>query len=185
MRNTKTQNVIVEGLRRDIQATNDPVSVVIVEAFDNAHRNRLSATAIKGFADLIGDWKRVNYLLAERSPGGNSIGVAFTDSGSLQIMQDGGFKLVKVHDHYENGCSRQDAMTETGRVSINGAKLVFLIGSGSRQTKEGCSNQMQRIAIRPQTAAYSWSVRPSPNDERSTMLCINIDDKTSECYEKQ
>jgi hypothetical protein len=103
----------------------------------------------------------------------------------MEIRADGSFKLIKVHDHYEGGCSRQDAMTESGRVSVSGTKIAFQITAGSRQTKDGCSNAGARNAIRPQTASYSWSIRPNPNDERSTMLCINTSAETAECYEKQ
>jgi hypothetical protein len=184
MRTRKTQDVLIESLRRDIEATKDPVSIVIVEAFDRAHIDRGKATAPKGFSDLIGTWKRTDYLLAQRSPAGGQIGVGYTDSGNIEIMADGRFKLLKVHDYYAGSCSRQDAMTETGRLSVSGTKIVFQIMAGSRQTKDGCSGAGARTVIKPETASYTWSIRPNPNNERVTMLCINIDAQTAECYEK-
>ena len=59
-----SQAVIVESLRRDIGDSNDPVSAVLIEAFDEAHADRRDETSAKGFRDLVGTWKRVDYLLA-------------------------------------------------------------------------------------------------------------------------
>ena len=51
------QTAIIEGLRRDAAETNDPVSTVLVEAFDQAHPNMRASTRARTFADLVGTWK--------------------------------------------------------------------------------------------------------------------------------
>ena len=58
MSNADTQRVLIESYRRDIQATNDPVSIVLVEAFDSAHPQMRAETRARSARDLIGSWRR-------------------------------------------------------------------------------------------------------------------------------
>jgi hypothetical protein len=181
-----SQNVIIESLRRDIEATGDNVSKVLVEAFDSAHPTQRSATRAKTFQDLVGTWKRTDFLLAEKAPYGNSqIGVSYTDSGSLEVMSDGNYKLVHVHNNYTNGCSRIDGSTESGTVSTKGTNLFFVVKSGSTETKDGCLNRSQRGVIKPRTETLVWSIRPNPDKNNIPTLCINTGSDSAVCYEKQ
>jgi hypothetical protein len=186
LHNESTQNTIIEALRRDILASNDPVSVVIVEAFDNAHHGRAAATSVKTFKDLVGGWRRSDSLLADRqSYGSEQIGVSYTDSGSLEIRADGSFKLVKVHNHIQNGCSRLDGSTESGLVSLEGSSLFFQVTGGSEQVEDGCLKRQSHTVLKPRGDKFSWSIRSNPNNESATMLCLSTPAGKSECYEKQ
>jgi hypothetical protein len=183
---TSSQNVIIESLRRDIEATGDNVSKVLVEAFDAAHPNQRGATRAKTFQDLIGTWKRTDFLLAEKGPYGNSqMGVSYTDSGSLEISSDGSYQLVRVHNNYTNGCSRIDGSTEPGTVSAKGTNLVFVVKSGSTETKDACLNRSQRGIIKPHTETLVWSIRPNPDKNNIATLCVNTGSDSAVCYEKQ
>ncbi|HEY0461204.1 MAG TPA: hypothetical protein VGC97_18860 [Pyrinomonadaceae bacterium] len=180
-----SQNVIIESLRRDIEATGDEVSKVLVEAFDAAHADRRMATRAKTFNDLIGVWKRTDSLLAEKPSYGGQMGVSYTDAGTLEIKPDGSYKLVKVHNYYGSGCSRMDGSTESGTVTAKGTNLIFQIKSGSTETKDGCVNRDARTTVKPHTETLAWSIRPNPDNDNIATLCINTGKDTAACYEKQ
>lgn len=182
---SSSQNVIIESLRRDIEATGDEVSRVLVEAFDAAHGDRRAASRAKTFNDLIGVWKRTDFLVADKPDSGGQIGAGYTDTGTLKINEDGSYQLVKVHNHYGSGCSRMDGSTESGSVSTKGTNLIFQVKSGSTETKDGCLQQNSRGAIKPHMETLAWSIRPNPDKENIATLCINTGKDTAVCYEKQ
>jgi len=183
---SKSQKVIVESLRRDIVATNDDVSRVLLEAFDAAHGELRVATRAKTFSDLVGVWKSTDFLLADKNAyGGGQIGAGYTDTAILEIRSDGGYKLIKVHNHYANGCSRMDGSTESGTVSANGTNLIFQVKSGTTEITDGCLNLNSRTSSKPATKTLPWSIRQNPDKENLETLCINTDKETAVCYEKQ
>jgi len=180
-----SQKVIVESLRRDIEATGDDVSKVLVEAFDSAHSEMRGSTRAKTFDDLVGVWKRTDFLLPDKQTyGSGQIGAGYTDTATLEIKPDGSYKLVKVHDHYTNGCSRMDGSTELGVVSAKGTDLIFQVKSGSTEITDGCLKRTSRSVIRPHIETLPWSIRPNPDKENIATLCINTGKDTAICYER-
>jgi hypothetical protein len=183
---SRSQKVIVESLRRDIEATNDDVSKVLVEPFDAAHSELRGATRAKTFSDLVGVWKSTDFLLADKNAyGGGQIGAGYTDTAVLEIKSDGSYKLIKVHNHYASGCSRMDGSTESGTVSANGTNMIFQVKSGTTEITDGCLNRNSRSLIKPSTKTFPWSIRPNPDKENIQTLCISTDKETAVCYEKQ
>ena len=182
---TSSQATIVEGLRRDAAETGDPVSGVLVEAFDITHPGRGDETRVRTFADLVGTWKRQDALGARVDPNsGRAVGVSYTDSGALEITQKGAFTMVKVHNHCSGTCCRMDGSEEKGTVSLVAGKMVFQTVSGSKLTEDPCVGAKQRSAIKAHRESVSWSIRPNPNNNATT-LCLNTGPDTAECYEKQ
>ena len=181
-----SQKVIVETLRRDIQETGDDVSRVLVEAFDSAHSDMREATRAKTFSDLVGTWKQTDFLLADKnSYGSGQVGSGYTETSVLEISSNGNFKLLKVHDHYGSNCSRRDASTEQGVVITKGTNLIFQIKSGSSEVTDGCVKQTSHAVIKPRIDTLTWSIRPNPEKENLTTLCINTGKDTATCYERQ
>lgn len=181
------QAVIVESLRRDIIETHDEVSVVLVEAFDKAHPDLSQQTTAKTFDDLIGNWKQTDYVLQQKNAWDNSaVGAGYTNTEILEINSDHTFKLVKVHDHYSNGCDQQTGSTQTGAIAVEGTNLVLNTEKGSSETNDNCNPQFnQRLVINSGTETFVWSVRPNPDDEKIIMLCLNKGHDSAVCFEKQ
>jgi hypothetical protein len=186
LRNT-SQALIVESLRRDILATHDEVSIVLVEAFDKAHPDLSQQTAAKTFDDLIGNWKQTDYLLQQKNSwDDNAAGVGYTNTETFEINSDHTFKLIKIHDHYSNGCDQRTASTETGRITVKGIDLVLKVEKGTLETSDNCNSQFnKRTVINLHTETYVWSVRPNPDNEKAIMLCLNTEKDPAVCYEKQ
>jgi hypothetical protein len=181
---SSSQASIVEGLRRDVANTSDPVSAVLVEAFDRAHPNLRNTTRMMSFADLVGTWKRSDALGSRVDPTGRVSGVSFTDSGTIQIQQNGSFAFVKVHNHCSSGCCRLDGSEEFGTVSIISSNLVFQTTRGSKLTEDGCLKANQRTQTKPHREAFAWAVRTNPNTSAPT-LCLTSAAGESSCYDKQ
>ncbi|PYT01675.1 MAG: hypothetical protein DMF63_02180 [Acidobacteria bacterium] len=181
---SSSQASIVEGLRRDIANTSDPVSVVLVEAFDRAHPNMSNATRMMAFADLVGTWKRSDALGARIDPSGRASGVSFTDSGTIEIQQNGSFGFVKVHNNCSGGCCRLDGSEEFGSISIVAGNLVLQTNRGSKLTEDGCLHAKQRTQAKPHRESFAWSVRTNPNSNAPT-LCLTSAAGESSCYDKQ
>lgn len=181
---TSSQSAIVEALRRDVADTGDPVSVVLVEAFDIAHPSMRSATRVRSFTDLVGTWKRQDALGARLGPNGGAVGVSYTDSGALEITAKGAFTLVKVHNHCSGSCCRMDGSEEKGTVSLVSGKMVFQTLNGSKLIEDACLGAKQRSSIRAHRETVGWSIRPNPNNNATT-LCLNMGPDKAECYEKQ
>jgi len=180
-----SQAVIVEGFRRDAAETADPVSVVLIEAFDGAHPGMRGVTRAHTFVDLVGIWKRQDALGARVDPNnGSAVGVSYTDSGTLEINSQGTFTLVKVHNHCSGGCCRLDGSEESGTVAIVSGQLIFQTNKGSKLIEDACVGAKQRTAIKPHRESMGWSIRPNINSG-ATSLCLNIEPGKAECYEKQ
>jgi hypothetical protein len=180
-----SQAVIVEGFRRDAADTGDPVSGVLVEAFDNAHPGMRGATRAHTFSDLVGTWKRQDALGARIDPNnGSALGVSYTDSGTLEITPRGSFNLVKVHNHCSGGCCRLEGSEESGTVTLASGQLDFQTNKGSKLIDDACVGAKQRSAIKPHSESMGWSIRPNINNG-VTSLCLNTEPGKAECYEKQ
>jgi len=157
---------------------------VLVEAFDRAHPNMRDATRMMSFGDLVGIWRRSDALGARVDPTGRVSGVSFTDSGTMEIKQDGSFALVKVHNHCSGGCCRLDGSEEFGSVSLVSGNLVFQTNRGSKLTEDGCLGAKQRTQTRPHRETFAWSVRNNPNSSAPT-LCLTSASGESACYDKE
>src|SRR5436190_1945841 len=181
---SSSQASFVEGLRRDVANTSDRVSAVLVEAFDRAHPNMRNATRMMSFGDLVGTWKRSDALGARVDPAGHVSGVSFTDSGTIEIQQNGSFGFVKVHNHCSGGCCRLDGSEEFGSVSLVSGNLVFQTTRGSKLTEDGCLNAKQRTQTKPHRETFAWSVRTNPNSNAPT-LCLTSATGESSCFDKQ
>jgi hypothetical protein len=180
-----SQAVVVESLRRDAAETGDPVSGVLVEAYDIAHPGMRAATRAHTFADLVGTWKRQDALGARLDPNnGSAVGVSYTDSGTLEITSQGSFNLVKVHNHCGGGCCRLDGSEESGTVTLVSGQLAFQTSKGSKLTDDACMGAKQRSDIKPSRSTVGWTIRPNINTG-VTSLCLNTVGGKSECYEKQ
>ena len=180
-----SQVAIVEGLRRDAAGTGDPVSTVLVEAFDTAHPAMRAATRERTFADLVGIWKRQDALGSRVDPNsGAAVGVSYTDSRALDITSQGTFKFVRAHNHCNGGCCRLDGSEETGSVSLVAGQLVFQTTKGSALIDDGCIGKQQRTATKPHRDSMGWSIRQGLNNNVTT-LCLNTGPGKAECYEKQ
>jgi hypothetical protein len=182
---TSSQLVIVEAMRRD---PNDPVSAVLIEAYDAAHPDRKAATRARGAADLIGIWKREDGLMAEKYPGRSPSGVSYTDSATLEISADGRFKHIKVHNHCSGsgGCCRMDGATEHGTISLEGTKLAFDVQSGSEMVRDGCAPGLaSQSAIKPRKESFVWSIRKDSSRNNALALCWNTGPDSAVCYWKQ
>lgn len=177
-----SQQVFVESLRRD---SGDEVAQALIEAYDVAHPGRQQATRPRGFADLLGVWKRDDALLADRTPGGTPVGVSYTDSGTLEIQANGRYKLVKAHNHCSGNCCTLTGSTEYGMVSVEGTKLLFHVQSGSEMVKDGCNPSLNHQGtIKPHQESGSWTIRSNPNNNAQT-LCWSTSSDAAVCYEKQ
>ncbi|MFL6466610.1 MAG: hypothetical protein ACJ72Z_01490 [Pyrinomonadaceae bacterium] len=182
---TSSQGAIVEGLRRDAAETGDPVSGVLVEAFDIKHPGQSGETRVRTFADLVGIWKRQDALGAGVDPNsGRTVGVSYTDSGTLEITSNRAFTMVKVHNHCSGTCCRMDGSEEKGTVSLVTGKMVFQTLSGSKLTEDACLAAKQRSPVKAHSQTVTWSIRPNP-DTNATTLCLNTGPDKAECYEKQ
>lgn len=179
------QTAIIEGLRRDAAETNDPVSTVLVEAFDQAHPNMRASTRARTFADLVGTWKKQDSLLADRNPySGSPQGVSYTDSHSVQIDADGKFAVVKVHNHCNGGCCRLDGEEDFETVNLGSGNLNFQTTKGSKLIDDGCLGKKQRTEVVTHRDSFSWSIRKNPNTG-ALSLCLTSADGKSECFDKQ
>jgi len=184
LRNT-SQAAFIEAYRRDIAVSNDPVYIVLVEAFDKAHADKREATRAKSFNDLIGTWRKSDALLARRdSYSGAAVGVSFTDSATLEIFASGAFHLVKAHNNCSSGCCRMDGAEEFGKISIVAGAFVYWLEKGSSLIDDACLGKKQRTVAKPHKETFKWIVRPNPNNGAAT-LCLTNDAKEVQCYEKQ
>jgi hypothetical protein len=177
------QQMLLDSLRLD---TKDPVSVVLVEAYDASHprANRRP----KDLSDLAGVWKRQDGLLADRYRDGRTVGVSYTDSGALEISASGQFKYVRVHNHCSGGsrCCTQNASTEEGVISLDGAQLVFDVRSGSEMVEDGCSPALNhRGPVKPRIESFPWSLRPNPDRGSEPTLCWNTSPDAAVCFAKE
>jgi hypothetical protein len=179
-----SQAAIVEGLRRDVANTSDPVSAVLIEAFDRAHPSMRAATRTRTFEDLVGTWKRQDALGSRVDSSGRVSGVSFTDSSTIEIDPNGSFALVNVHNHCSGGCCRLDGSEEFGSVSLVSGNLVFQTNKGSKLIEDGCLGAKQRTLIKAHRSVLSWSVRTNPNNNAPT-LCLSSGTEESKCYDKQ
>jgi hypothetical protein len=179
-----SQTAIVEGLRRDAASTNDPVSIVLVEAFDKAHANLRSATRMQTFADLIGTWKYQDALGASVDASGRASGVSFTDTATIEINSKGEFAFVKVHNHCGSGRCRLDGSEEFGSAVLTAGKLVLQTNRGSQLVEDGAVGVKKRTVMKPHSETLAWSIRKNINNDSPT-LCLTGSDGESRCFDKQ
>jgi len=178
-----SQKILVEAFRRD---ANDSVSKLFIEAYDAAHPDRVQSTKTRTFEDLIGNWKRSDGLIAEKSYDAQAAGVSYTESETIEISADGKFKHMKVHSHYSGACSEIDGKTEYGKIRTDGTRLIFEILSGTEMVKNACApslNQQEKIMPRKET--FPWVIKTEPDNNNILTLCWNTTDTTAVCFEKE
>jgi len=172
---------IVESMRR----STDPALMILLAAFDKAHPDMKTATQARGFADIVGMWKRTDGLIADKGPGGNAMGVSYTTSDMLEVKSDGSYRRVQIHDHYSGSCRNMEAVTESGTLSIAGNMLQFNVRSGTKVIQDNCQPALnRRDKIPSRKEQFPWSVRPGVNDPSVLMLCWNTDSTSALCFEK-
>ncbi len=179
------QVTLVEGIRRGGMQT--PLLRAFVELFDQAHPDRVAATRAKGFADLVGTWRREDSLMpsVDRYTGTPTT-TSFTDARTLAIAADGHFKHVQSHNHCSGGvCCRMWGSTELGTVRVEGAELVFEVKSGDKFTRDSCSGLNLPGKIEPHRESVTWTIRPNPHLNNAPALCWTTEAKENVCYNKQ
>jgi len=122
----------VGNLRRSVPQ--NPVLLALVDLFDQAHPERRQATQAKGFSDLVGKWRWEDYSYASRDAyTREQVGISYTDSGTLEVMPDGQFKRLHVHNHCSSAgtarCCLMTGSSEEG--TVEKGMLVFQIQSGA------------------------------------------------------
>jgi hypothetical protein len=126
--------------------------------------------------------------MANRSFDGRVSGVAYTDSGSLEVAKDGRFAHVRVHNHCSasGGCCRLDGSTERGTLSLEGPRLVFAVQSGTQMVKDDCAPAIRtETAVPPRVERVTWSLRPNPAQRNEITLCWSTTSGEAVCYARQ
>jgi len=146
--------------------------------FDQAHPERRQATQAKGFSDLVGKWRWEDYSYASRDAyTREQVGISYTDSGTLEVMPDGQFKRLHVHNHCSSAgtarCCLMTGSSEEG--TVEKGMLVFQIQSGAHGVSNSCSSaSATQSAIAPHREAFPWSIRLNPVHNNAQTLCWNI-----------
>jgi hypothetical protein len=182
------QQGVIDALRAD---KDSPDSVVLVEAYDAAHPDRKNQAGANDIARIVGTWKRVDFLNADRNPTtGRLQGVSFTDSRVLEISSDGNFKYLWTHNHCNNGsgygsrsCCHQTASHREGTVSIEGVNLVFQMAPGLDLYKDECDHSQDKQS-RTEAARVSYPAQTGPSNGK-VYLCWDEPGQKKICLEKQ
>ncbi len=188
------QSAVVEQARKK---PNDPEIRVILEIYDAAHPERKDFMRTHGMGDLVGEWKRVDALLASRVGTTHTyVGQSMTDTLILNIFSDGHFKHQWSHSQCRglSECCQMYGTNVDGGVSAQGSNVVLRASSGAALMKDACTPSLNFFkSMNPDPANLVWSVtQPNAN---STRLCFsdrpfgfNFDHKAPAepvCYEKQ
>ena len=142
-----------------------------------------------GIAALIGAWEVGGGLPAQTNPlTGEATGGSFTEARRLEVFPDGQFKHVLSHRHCEGAgaarCCSEEAVLEQGRLSVEGARLVFDVEGGGTIRKDGCNPALSREGtVGRSRESFAWSLKPAA-DGGST-LCLRNDSGGGACYQKQ
>ncbi len=186
------QSAVVDEMRKK---TNDPQSRVILEIYDAAHPERKDFMRTHGMADLVGQWKRIDYMSPQTSPNSHEvIGVSFTDSLILIVFSDGHFKHFWVHSHCEPHyrCCHKYSTDVQGTVSVEGGQLVLKAESGTQLLDAPCNQAANSFGqIQPHAEKLAWSIQRGANN--GLVLCLAAPPfnpwqqgpAKSVCYERQ
>lgn len=187
------QSAFVAGLRKQ---PNDPAARQLLEIYDTTHPERKNLMQTRGLDNLVGEWKRVDALLAARGPNNTYYGSTSTDTLILNIFPDGHFKHHWSHSHChgQSECCGNYGTDVNGEISAQGSNLVLRANSGTALMRNACTPSTNFFkSMNPEPASLAWSV--SRPDAGRTRLCLsdrpfgfNFDHKAPAevvCYEKQ
>jgi len=186
IRDSNRQGVI-DALRAD---TGSPDSVVIVEAYDAAHPESKGSVEGSRIASLVGTWKRVDYLSANKNRyTGRLEGVSYTDTRTLEVLPEGAFKYSWVHGHcdYTSGaCCHQQASFRNGTIALEGTNLVLNMAPGNDLYKDDCNHSLDKNSpTKAAKVSYPWTFSRDPNQNNALFLCWDEPGKKNVCLKKQ
>ena len=165
------QSAFVESMRL---RPNDPVPRQLIDIYDAAHPERKDFMRAHGMDNLVGEWKRIDYLSPQTTPYTHEIiGASFTDSLILTIFPDGHFKHFWVHGHCDSGnkCCRNYGTDVRGTVSVLGGQLVLAAASETQLSNSPCNPGANSFgAIQPHEERFRWEMRRGSNN--SPALCL-------------
>lgn len=183
------QTTLVEAARR--YSGQDPVIDLLVAAFDRAHPDGAQTTRARGLADLVGTWKKEDYLTPSKNPITHlAIGPSWQDGGTITVQPGGEFKFIHVHNHCDNApgrnCCRLDGYTWQGTLAIEHGDLAFNIRSGGTSHQDSCMPSMNRnTVLSSQKETASWQFRLNPAHDNAPAICMHPRSGEAGCYTKQ
>ena len=186
------RSAYVDSLRKQ---PNDALARLILEIYDAAHPERKDFMRAHGMGDLVGEWKRIDYLSPTTAPYSHEvIGISFTDSLILDFYSDGHFKHFWVHSHCDSGyrCCRKYGTDVSGTVFVEGGKLVLKAESGTQLSDVPCNPAANSFGhIQPHEESFALSIKRRANNGLALCLAAQPFDPWQQgpgktmCYEKQ
>jgi hypothetical protein len=165
---------VAESARRN--GPRDLVLAALVAAYDQAHPDRIAATRAKGFADLVGMWKRGDALAPQRNPfTGAPAGVSFSEAESLQFGADHRFIRALYHEHCGGTgvrCCTTYRLGWQGTADVEGGQLALHISAGLELMSDSCRpGWVQREEVKPRVERLDWSMSPDRKRGDRPRLC--------------
>jgi hypothetical protein len=166
-----SQSAFVDELRKQ---PDEPEARQLLEIYDAAHPERKDFMSTHGMADLVGEWKRVDFSLPTTNPNSHEVtGINFTDSLILTIFSDGHFKHFWAHSHCgaRYTCCSKYSTDVKGTVLMDGGQLVLKAESGTQLFDAPCTPAANSFGqIQPHEERLNWSIKFASNN--GIALCL-------------
>jgi hypothetical protein len=189
---TANQSSFVDSLRKK---PNDPMARELLEIYDAAHPERKDFMRTHGMGELVGEWKRIDYLAPQTNPNSHeAIGISFTDSLIFTVYPDGHFRHFWVHSHCgsRNTCCDKYSTDVKGTVIVEGGQLVLKAETGTQLFDAPCNHVNNSFGqIQPHEERFASSIKPAANSRMTLCLATQPFDPRQEgpgkavCYEKK
>ena len=189
---TANQSSYVDSLRKK---PNDPMARELLEIYDAAHPERKDFMRMHGMGNLVGEWKRIDYISPQTNPASHEvIGTSFTDSLIFTVYPDGHFRHFWVHSHCgsRNTCCDKYSTDVKGTVIVEGGQLVLKAETGTQLFDAPCNHINNSFGqIQPHEERFASSIKPAANNRMTLCLATQPFDPWQQgpgktvCYEKK
>jgi len=173
------QEGVIKAMKED---PNDPMNQVLAAAYRRSRSASTTPGSAGSLGDIVGRWQvsHMNSLTTQNVYSG-AIGDSNGMIAEFDVKPDGRVIFSFYLSQVNYGCTTKLKTTKTGRVSIDGSRLVFNYATGTTTSQDSCNAKYNYTkSLGPTTDAYDFGLSTKDGKRQ---LCI-ANDKLKDCAVK-
>lgn len=170
---------VIKAMKED---PNDPMNQVLAAAYRRSQSASAAPGSVGSRGDVVGRWQvsHMNSLTTQNAYSG-AIGDSNGMIAEFDIKPDGRVIYSFYLSQVNYGCTTKLKTSKTGRVSVNGSRLVFNYATGTTTSQDSCNAKYNYTKdLGPTTDTYDFGLSTKDGKRQ---LCI-ANDKVKDCAVK-
>lgn len=175
----RLEEAIVKAIKDE---PGDPMNQILASAYKRVHSTVTPAASTGGLGDIVGRWQvsHMNSLTTQNVYSG-AIGDSNGMIAEFDIKPDGRVIYSFYLSQVNYGCTTKLKTSKTGRVSVEGSRLVFNYNAGTTTSQDSCNAKYNYTKdLGPTIDAYEFGLTIKDGKRK---LCF-ANDKLKDCAVK-